>query len=77
MKTTVTLGMKKDQYPCLKKPTGLTAYNDYVVLFTAPNTGTVVYAGANAINPLGCSFDKWDERAFEALPPGSKITIEV
>lgn len=77
MKTTLSLGIPKDSYPCLKKPSGLQGHNNYIVLFTEPKKGTVVYAGLDAINPLGCYYYEWDERAFEVLPPGSKITIEV
>lgn len=46
-----------------------------IVLFIAPNTGTVLNAGDTG-NKLGVHANYWRESDFEPLPKGSKVILE-
>lgn len=77
MKSTLKKLADKDKYPCLKIITGTVDSESYVILFSLPKTGMVVYSGDFAPYTVGHYSSSWVESAFENLPFGASVNIQV
>jgi hypothetical protein len=74
------LSRRKDSpasfYPCLKEFIRAASDESFVVLFTEPRTGMVVWADVNAARPVG-DFDRnWDEDDDTFRPYHGRITLQ-
>ncbi len=74
MKSTLTMTLRAadpPKYPKLKK---LRKQHDcggnHIVLFSAPEVGTLVYASPTALKTVGYHSTNWDERIFEDFDSG-------
>lgn len=72
MKSDIDLSLDKEEvvYPILK----VNGNKTFVVLFTAPNLGVVVYSNNDSAQELGCWYDKWVEGSFSKFL--GKVTIK-
>lgn len=76
MKSTLKKLAEKEKYPCLKIITGSVDSESYVILFSLPKTGMVVYAGEKSPYVVGHYSSHWTESAFENLPFGASVNIQ-